>query len=167
MKKIFLGKTLAVLTLCLGISSVSNAQAVFEKGNSVAGIGAGIWDYGKGSSFISFPIALSYEYCIKDNVFDSRSSIGIGGYLMHSSDRNKVGHYVLGLRGNLHYQFINKLDVYAGAMLMNTFRTRTDENTLRLAITTGARYYFSPKFGVFAETCSGIASLQAGAVLKF
>lgn len=33
------------------------------------------------------PLSASFEYCVKDNLFDENSSLGIGGYLAYSSSK--------------------------------------------------------------------------------
>lgn len=92
----------------------------FQKGDNMVsasvGVGSGI------------PVAVSYERGIVDNLFDGNGSIGLGGYLGYYSDKDeqtfqkvKVGwkynDIMIGVRGNLHYQFVDKLDTYAGLML--------------------------------------------------
>lgn len=160
------------------------AQDVFKKGDNMVsasvGVGSGI------------PVAVSYERGIVDNLFDGNGSIGLGGYLGYYSDKDEINYegikagwkyndIMIGVRGNLHYQFVEKLDTYAGLMLGyeivkakaitegygEKYTGSADGNGIGFAIQVGARYFFTDNFGAFAEVGYGIAYASLGVSLKF
>src|SRR3546814_17875655 len=50
------------------------------------GLGGNLYSGGYGSGFSRTPaISLTYENCVKDNLFDENSSLGIGGLLDRKS----------------------------------------------------------------------------------
>lgn len=178
MKKVLLFFTFIMSALTI------QAQDVFKKGDNMVsasvGVGSGI------------PVAVSYERGIVDNLFDGNGSIGLGGYLGYYSDKDeqtfqkvKVGwkynDIMIGVRGNLHYQFVDKLDTYAGLMLgyeivkAKAIAEGYDESAIGsadgsgigFAIQVGARYFFTDNFGAFAEVGYGIAYASLGVSLKF
>lgn len=173
------------LLLCFAVFHVT-AQQSFTQGDNLAGIGIGFGGnlysgyYGSGIKRIP-AISLSYEHCIKDNLFDENSSLGLGGllgYASASTDYWKTSNIIIGARGTLHYAFIDKLDTYTGLMLgynIVNFKWKDNEWVLGNASSSGftwswylgARYYFSDSVGAFAELGYGIAVLNLGVSLKF
>lgn len=153
------------------------------------GVGLGGTLYtGSGYSSKMPLISLSYERCLKDNLFDEKSSLGIGGIVGYTSSKWEYGGYgwkysdiVIGVRGALHYQFVNKLDTYTGLMLgYNISSAKTighiPEFDWGYSASTGgfawswylgARYYFSNSLAGFAELGYGVSVLNLGIALKF
>ena len=184
MKKLFVLALAAVL--CLGL----NAQ-IFSKGDKVGQIGIGIGSYIGGSGYKTTipPISGSFEYGIVDGLLDGKASIGVGGYLAYTANKFEVplldsshgfknNYFILGARGAFHYQFIEKLDTYAGLMLgyhIVSGKYFGDGPSMNNAAASafgysafiGARYYFTEQFAAFAEVGYGIAALELGIAMKF
>lgn len=184
-------KVLSVLVLVLASITLVSAQDVFKKGDMVLNVGIGLGNTlhtGSGYSTVIPPISGSFEYCIKDNLFDSKSSLGVGAYLGYTSSEFKgntgLGKYkvkysdiALGVRGALHYQFIPKLDTYAGVTLgydiVSTSSTgkHTGYNISSSAVYfggfLGARYYFKNNLAVMAELGYDVSVFNIGIAYKF
>lgn len=168
-------------------SVTSQAQDVFKKGTNLVGAQIGI---GSGLA-----VSATYEKGVVDNLFDGMGSIGVGGYVgyLHDKDTYNIGHgtefgwkyddIILGLRGNLHYQFINKLDTYAGLMLgyeiVNSksygkdyedgyfSNTEAEASGFAFTIHIGTRYYFTDNFAAGIEVGYGVSYANVGIAYKF
>ncbi|MDR1356585.1 MAG: hypothetical protein LBJ58_02820 [Tannerellaceae bacterium] len=159
------------------IVAAAGAQEIFQKGTSVANIGIGLGHY--------VPIQASYEYSVVDGLIEGENgAIGVGGYLAyygHSENlyggKFSYSDVVIGARGSFHYQFVDKLDTYAGLMLGYDIasakwsgsgaETAADGSGLSLSILAGARYYFTPSVAAYGEIGYGLAYLSVGVALKF
>ena len=173
------------------ISSIfmANAQQTVRQGDKIVGIGLGLGSYGRNLAFP--PLSLSFDYAVKDRLFDNKSSATLGGYAGYYSYKTenvaglniygwKYKNLLLGFRGALHYEFVRNLDTYIGAMLgynfssasyysTNNYQTDTTKasaNVFDLAAFLGVRYYFSPKFAVFGEFGYGISPARLGVTFK-
>ena len=178
------------LAMLLGVWMKAAAQErTFLQQDRVIGLSIGLGGTlysGYDSGFSRTPaISLSYEHCVKDNLFDENSALGIGGMLGFASAKYsapgdswswKSTNFILGGRGALHYQFIDNLDTYTGLMLgYNIVSTKyTGEVSqdasgggFAWAWYLGGRYYFSESTAAFAELGYGIAVLNLGVALKF
>ncbi|MDR3287772.1 MAG: hypothetical protein LBT27_10075 [Prevotellaceae bacterium] len=183
-------KIAIVALFCFGFNLITNAQTIFSEGDRVVNLGIGLGDYLGGAGYSSsIPISGSFEYGIKDNLFDEKSSLGVGGYLAYASNKYtyldnttfggwKYSHFVLGARGLLHYQFVDKLDTYAGLMLGYDVvsssaygnlpsKTSATGSGFGFSLFVGGRYYFTENIAAFAEIGYGIAALQLGVAFKF
>lgn len=183
MKKILLPLIAIALFVMQGYS-----QDVFVKGDKVlnlsVGLGSGLY---KGSGYGSkIPaIAASYEACVKDELFDANSALGIGGYVGYTGAKYNFGSgygwkysdIIIGARGAVHYQFIDNLDTYGGLMLgydivsskeygTGPFVGNASGSSFLLDIFVGGRYYFSDKFAGLVEIGSGISYLNIGLAIK-
>jgi hypothetical protein len=193
-------KTIKIICI-LCISSLFaiqvNAQSqIFLKGDQVAGVGIGIggnlysgWGYSSGLTRIP-AISVIYEKCVKDNLFDEKSSFGIGGMLGYASASYKPNYgygynwgwrstsIIIGARGALHYALVDKLDTYTSLTVgfrIHTFKWtdagHTDSGYGNSGITSfwniGARYFVTNNLAVFGELGYGFAILNLGATLKF
>jgi hypothetical protein len=194
MKNLRSVKILMIFSLCFGLSIGTFAQNnVFSKGDRVANLGIGIGSYlgGTGYSTKIPPISASIEYGVKDDLFDENSSLGIGGYIAYTSNQQEYtlanqtygwdySHFILGARGIVHYQWVEKLDTYGGLMLgynvasSSSFGTNVANGVsassvggFAFSLFVGARYYFSDNIAAFGELGYGIAALQLGVALKF
>jgi len=160
-------KTSVFFLFCAVFSMGVNAQNTFSKGDKIVNVGVGV-----GSTFTGYtsaiPISGSLELGIKDNLFDDKSSLGVGAYVGFASTAGYTFIYP-GVRGALHYQFVDKLDTYAGLMLAMRLWSGYGHsyNDLILPFYLGGRYYFTDKIGAFAELGYGIAYLQLGVSFKF
>jgi hypothetical protein len=174
-----------VFSLLLAFSFAVASQAqVFAKNDKVVNLGVGIGSYlgGVGYSTIIPPISGSFEYGIVDGLINGKASIGVGGYLGFASQKYKYlndsgwnyNYFILGARGAFHYQFVDKLDTYAGLMLGYNIATSSGDNVGNVSAGgfvystfVGARYYFTESIAAFAEIGYGIAVLQLGVAFKF
>jgi len=189
-------KTFLALTAAVLLISPASAQAqVIEKGNVVAQVAIGVgtlYDYGwrTNTKFSIPPLSLAVEYCILDGLIDDKAAVSVGGYLGHYARRYEYGtgygwrysHTITGARGAFHFQFVDKLDTYAGIMLGYRFyhsgyygdwgtTSRYDyggSSAFEHSEFVGARYYFTDFMAVFAEVgYGGISILQGGLAFKF
>jgi hypothetical protein len=182
-------KYAAIAAIAATMSVAASAQS-FVKGDNVAGVSIGFGGYysgalysGSGVSRIP-AISLYYENCVKDNLFDAKSSLGIGGYLGYTSikvaDVLKTSNTVIGVRGALHYGLGDKFDAYTGLMLgydivswkwLDTYGGLLGGNAsssgLAFSWFLGGRYYFTDTFAAFAELGWGVAVFNIGVALKF
>lgn len=172
-------KKLLILGFLLASVICVNAQEVFKKGDNIVNAGIGV---GSG-----IPIEVSFEHAIIDGLIKGENgSIGIGAYGSWYSDKDKISgygtwkynHIVLGARGAFHYQFVDKLDTYAGVMLgYNIASSKWDgagESSISasgsefdFSVFVGARYFFTPGIGVYAEAGYGVANISVGVAFKF
>lgn len=180
---------LVVFFLCLGV----NAQKVFEKGDIVANVHVGIGG-GPGDHYTMAlpPLSISAEYGIVDNLFSNNNGsigvgalIGYGGYKRFDDANpwykydNKYKRICFGARGTFHYQFVDKLDTYAGIMLglysnsvktKSTYKnpeipetityTKTTNMDFAFSLYVGARYYFNESFGAGIEAGYGFSTIS-------
>ncbi len=175
MKKTTTQVLFLVITLCFLASSTAWAQS-FQKGDKMLNLGVGL-----GSQFAVAgaksipPVGLSFEVGLSDK-------FSLGAYGGYATAKVATGmgdwnynYILLGGRGSYHFDFgVENLDPYAGALLGYNIASVSTTSNLPTASAggliygghVGARYYFSPSFGVFAELGYGIAWLNAGIVIK-
>jgi hypothetical protein len=182
-------KTLLLLFSLLVFTVYSvNAQNTFNKGDKVLNFAVGIGNsLYSGSAYTNRipPLSASLEVGVKDNLFDAKSSLGIGGFLGYTGAKwDNSGHgwkysaTVLGARCALHYQLINKLDTYTGLMLgydvvtskwygagTQSSNTGTSSGFV-WSLFLGGRYYFSEKFAGLLELGYGVSILKIGFAVK-
>jgi len=188
MKNLFFG--LCVLCFSLfALQTISAQRPTFNtEGDQLAGVSLGFGGYYSGSYYSGVSrspfIALYYENCFKQNLFDENSSLGLGGMLGHASvryshptDGYKANSFILGFRGILHYAFVSKLDTYGGLMLGYNFASwkwedhknsskAYSDGGLDFSLFVGARWYFTDTIAAFAEL--GIAvPINLGVSMKF
>lgn len=179
MKKLFL-----VLTSVLGIVFFARSQSnlSFDKGNIMANIGIGFGNLYWGSGYKSgIPVnpSISVEYGITEQ-------ISVGGTAGFSVSKfagpgyeYKYNGIFFGARGSYHLFTSDKLDPYAGLSL-GYVSVSVKEKSGTAAVFTpkgsslgwgahvGARYYFQPNIGVYAEVgASSFSILNLGGVFKF
>jgi hypothetical protein len=167
--------------------NVPSGQNTFNKGDKVVnlGIGFGSTIY-NGSHFTSKtpPISGTFELGIKDNLFDEKSSLGVGGYLGYRGAKWeesgwgwKYTSIVIGIRGAVHYQLIDQLDTYTGIMLGYNISsasafgtsnpgTSASSGGLTASWYVGGRYYFTDKIAGMVELGYGVAILNLGVAIK-
>ena len=175
--------------------SVSNAQEdAFKKGDKVFQVGLGLGNRlgGTGYSTTVPPIVISGEYGITDALIKKtgKGYVGVGGYFAYTANKSKYdisgyeygwkwSYMIIAGRGAFHYQFVDKLDTYAGVIAgFNIasssyyghagYDTDTDSNGgFTYSTFVGARYYFTGNISVFAEAGYGFNLLEAGLAIKF
>ncbi|SHF28956.1 hypothetical protein SAMN05444274_104305 [Mariniphaga anaerophila] len=167
--------------------SLSAQNTTFNKGDKVLnlGIGFGSTLY-SGSHYTSKipPISASFEVGVKDELFDENSSLGVGGYLGYTGAKWEYMNYgwdyssvIVGARGALHYQFVDKLDTYTGLMLgYNVVSSKAHGTAGTYANSVGSgfafswilggRYYFNDNLAGLLELGYGVAYLNLGIALK-
>lgn len=174
-------KTL-LMTATLLSAFAANAQT-FAKQDNVLGLNVGI-----GGSY-GVPVSLSYEKGIYD--INDKMSIGVGGLIGYgsSSDNIQVGkwkysNFLLGARGAWHYTAVDKFDLYGGVMLGYDIASSkftwsdpamsdhydapsSSAGGILWGAYAGARYYFTPTYGVNAEVGYGLSYLNIGVSYKF
>ncbi len=183
-------KILPLLVVVWFLTGQLNAQdAVFSKGDKVLNLGLGLGNslyQGRYYTGQVPPLSASLEFGIADNIIDEKGLIGIGPYLGYTSYKYQVqdwgwkySNFVLGAKGNFHYQFVDKLDTYAGILLGYNLASSREFGAITPGYDysysaggliyggfIGARYYFRDSFGVMAEAGYGLTYLTLGISLK-
>lgn len=187
MKKILL----TAIFLFITITSLYS-QKSFEEDHNVVGLSIGYGNTlhtGSELKMKVLPVMASFEACLKDDLFDANSSLGIGGFMSYSSqtfDKNKIKNknsslkytdVTFGARVNLHYSFARKLDTYVGAFVGYDLVSvkalyldegyKPDSNTIIYGAYVGARYYFFRDFAITAEAGYNISYINAGLACRF
>ena len=185
-------KVAAMVAVALVMCAYVGAQepTFNTKGDNLAGVAIGFGGYYSGSMYTGSGISrlpfvsLYYENCVKDNLFNDKSSLGIGGMLGYTAitakDFFKSSYTVIGARGVLHYALVDKLDTYAGVMMgyeiaswkwigawENIGGKADATSAFDVGMFIGARFFFNDKAAVFAEAGFGAANLNVGLSLKF
>ena len=167
-------KLLFSICAIVALFTVASAQQeTFLKRDLVfhAGIGLGC-HLGNGSGKITVPpLVIAGDYGILASFIKGKPAIGVGRYLAYAA-RRYYNYFILGARGVFHYQFVDKLDTYAGiATGYEHYAVSRGANdsmaTINFSSFIGARYYFSDSFSAFAELGYGIALLELGVAFKF
>lgn len=128
-----------VLMLMLFVGAAVSAQAYTGKGDQKVNLGLNAWGYGTG-------ITATYDYGLNQLI-----SIGAGGnaYFDNYRDNNKDNRVFIFGRVNFHLrealELPEQLDIYPGVDLGVLGRD------FGIGAHIGARYFFTEKFGVFAE----------------
>lgn len=176
-------KKFLLSALCaLGLVGTASAQDVFAKGDQFVNVGIGV---SAGKFTTSFPpLSVGYERSIVDGLIEN-GSIGLGAeaeyrgykYTYFGGEVGRGHSFFIGPRASFHYQFVERLDTYAGLSLGLYYHTSfiagdkvTSEGNLAfrpIDLHLGARYLFTDKLGVFAELGSGIATFKVGATFSF
>lgn len=168
-------KKFILSALCaLGLVGTAAAQDVFAKGDQFINLGIGV---STGSYNTTFPpISLTYERSVIDGLLD-KGSIGIGGQVEFRSYKYgnfRGSSFFVGPRATFHYEFVDRLDTYAGinaGLYYHTSFLSKDGGDGIFAfapdVVIGTRYLFSDGFGVFAEIGSGISTFKLGATFSF
>lgn len=183
-------KKLLLVSLCAFGFLVTNAQVV-AKGDKILNLGVGLGTALYSGSYYTGsvpPISGSLEVIMDDQLFDGKGAWGLGGYLGYSAYKYaefgygyKVSNIIIGPRGYLHYNFMDKLDTYAGVMIGydivsdkatgnwpgGTYNYSGSASRVLFSGFVGARYFFNDKVAGFLELGSGIAYLNLGVALKF
>ena len=141
---------------------------VFEKGNSLIGVNVGAKLIGDNRTAVS----AFYEYGISKLFVEECM---LGGGVFGGFYKNKLGEevekiYILGVRLNVHYQFVDRLDTYAGLdpnFNIKTLRIGKDKERFACYVHVGGRYYLTNWLGVFAEISTGYNNFSGGVSVKF
>lgn len=130
------------------------------------------------------PIPISFEYVVKDDLFEGNGALGIGGFFGYSnakqefySGSHKVSRLIIGARGYVHYALVEKLDTYAGALLgyksdVTKFSyddypdDKLTDSKPTLNVFAGCRYFFNEKIAGIAELGWGMSIVTIGVAVK-
>lgn len=171
-------KVLAAAFIFAATAGVAQAQEVFGKGDKALNIGIGLGSTISGTTIP--PLSASLDFGVADNLINGNNgSISVGGLLGYTGASNDfvTAHYMIfGARGAFHYQFVDKLDTYAGLLLGYRYASASYKSDfisgsvgaseLTLGGYLGARYFFTPKIGAFAELGYSIAYANVGVTFK-
>lgn len=131
---------------------VANAQNDFQKGNCIINAGLGI-GYG-------IPVSASAEWAVATNMINGNNgAIGVGPFLSFNLPTgSRYMGFDLGVKGSFHYQWVDKLDTYAGLAL--AFHGYNDYynnfySGVGISALVGARYYFWDNIGLYSELGGG------------
>lgn len=183
-------KISAFIFVLICLTSGAIAQNTFVKGEKVLNLGIGLGStLYTGGSYTSRvpPVSASFEVGVKDNLFDAKSALGVGGYLGFTGAKWQYGNWgykyssvIVGVRGVLHYQLVEKLDTYTGVLLGYNIVTSKEFGTALIGSNytssssgiayswfVGGRYYFTEKFAGLLELGYGISYLNLGVSMKF
>jgi len=173
----------SVIIAFVGITSLFSQESLFSKGDKVANFSLGLGGsvYGAIGGGIP-PVSASFEYGVKDNLFNEKSHLGIGGFAGFTSASQDVmaikisySSIIVGARGIVHYDLVDNIDTYGGVLLgYNIASSKVTGGTFPVASYgglvyggfVGARYYFTPKLAAMAELGFGVALLNVGVSLK-
>ena len=171
-------KVLAAALLFAGMAGAAQAQEVFGKGDKALNIGIGHGTTISGTTIP--PITASLDFGVADRLINGNNgSISVGGLVGYAGSYNDYAtvHYaIVGARGAFHYQFVDKLDTYAGLLLgyrharvnwkSDIINGSVGASEIALGGYLGARYFFTPKIGAFAELGYSIAYANVGVTFK-
>jgi len=182
MKRIVL---FAIAMVLISAEYTSAQESSFEQNDNVVNLGIGIggsyYGYAGWTGYTRLPtFVLGYERCIIGHLFNDQSALGVGGlagvtYANHSSWTSTD--LMVGLRGAMHYAFVDKLDTYAGVMFgfnIHSWKWKGSSESvhsghsgLAYGVFAGARYYFAGPVAVYAEVGYGFTLLNAGLSINF
>jgi hypothetical protein len=162
---------------------------IVEKGDKILNLGVGLGNALYSGSYYKSsvpPVSGSLEVVVKDDLFGGAGALGIGGYLGYAAYKweysgwgYKYTNIIIGPRGYVHYNFIDKLDTYGGLLLGYRISNAKEFGTsfgydysssasgVIFSGFIGGRYYFNDKFAGMLELGSGITYLNIGVALKF
>jgi len=163
-----------------------HAQSALAKSDIAINVGLGIPAYLDGMRLPLF--TSSFEIGILDGLLNDKASIGVGGSLGITSNRETYytlfqthkdyTHVIVGARGAFHYSPLYRLDTYAGTMIgydfvsppRTTYYSSSDDFDSRVAahFFVGIRYYLMSNIAIYAEAgYSVIAPVEAGIAFRF
>lgn len=181
MKKTFIMLLTMVFTLTY---TESQAQA-FNEGstalNAGIGIGTALGGYGKANPAFSISLDRGMWEIGGPGIISLGGYAGTTGYKYSGEGYSAKWNYlVIGVRGAYHYNGFDapELDLYGGLMLAyNAVSYKSDlgedyfgksyGSGIGFSGFLGARWFFSEKFGAFAELGYGVSVLNVGVSLKF
>ena len=164
---------IALTMFCIAVFSfTAKAQYddlyTFEKGKSLIGVNVGVSLANDNRTAVS----AFYEYGLT-NLFVDECVLGGGFFGGFHKDKlkNEVEKiYILGVRLNIHYQFVERLDTYVGLdpnFNIRTYELGKDEAKFQCYVHIGGRYYLTNWLGVFAEMSTGYNNFSGGVSVKF
>ncbi len=181
-------KKLSILVIAIFSVSMMQAQTPFLKGDKVVNIGLGLGTYNVNGKTTIPPLSVSLDYGVKDQLFDEKSSLSVGGYVGYYASKttyigdingeygSKFSSIFLGARAAVHYDFLEDLDTYGGLMLgYDIANVSNYGNYGNLSVSAGgfifsgylgARYYFTERIAAFLELGYGLSAVELGVAFK-
>ena len=157
-----------IATTTLAAKAEYNDLYTFEKGKSLIGVNVGVkLGNSNKTAFSAF-----YEYGLS-KLFVDQCTLGggfFGGYYKDKLKNETEKIYIVGVRLNVHYQFVDRLDTYAGFapnFNIKTYEIQKDESKFECYFHIGGRYYLTNWLGVFAEMSTGYNNFSGGISVKF
>ena len=162
------------------------------------GFGNHYTNRGDGFSVSVPPISASFEYIVKDDLFSGKGAFGVGAFAqfmnykyevtnnsevtsgtvnmfilksaMFSSTVSdwKYNKFIIGPRGYLHYNFLDKLDTYTGLMLgldyvsWGSGNSNYNNTAFIWSWFIGGRYYFNDNLAAMLELGYGATYANVG-----
>lgn len=169
MKKFNFSLLLAILLLA---GTQSFAQLAVDKGTKFINLGVGLGGYGYYTGGGGIGLNAGIDFGVYRNITAGVSA----GYKSYGSVLNyNYNSFDVGVRGSYHFNELLKLstdkaDLYAGlgiSYFSFSYGGYLDNyGAVYVPIHIGGRYFFSEKFGAFAELGSSLATLKAGLTIK-
>lgn len=142
-----------VMSIALSVASATCVHATqhhhqsFNQGDKTVSLLLG---YGEG-----FSQKVAFDYCLFDNWFNGKGSMGMGGAIGHCMDKhwNRLSAEIT---ASLHYRFTNHLDTYIGIGAGGGYKWYEtlygeDKGFFSWSTYAGARWYFTHSFAVNIE----------------
>ena len=153
---------------CLPVKAQYTDLYAFEQGNHLAGANVGV----KLANENRTAVTAFYEYGLT-RMFVDECTLGggfFGGFYKDQLGKEVEKIYILGIRLNVHYQFIDRLDTYAGIdpnFNIRTYKIEKDSAKFDCYVHIGGRFYLTNWLGVFAEASTGYNNFSVGVNVKF
>ena len=153
---------------CLSIKAQYTDLYAFEQGNHLAGVSLGM----KLANDNRTAVSAFYEYGLT-RLFVDECTLGggfFGGFYKDKLGKEVEKIYILGVRLNVHYQFVDRLDTYAGIdpnFNIRTYKIEKDSAKFDCYFHVGGRFYLTDWLGVFAEAGTGYNNFSFGVNVKF
>lgn len=185
--EVFMKKALLIaLAVILTGSMTLMAEGPFSKDHGMLNAGLGIGSTLTGDATLP-PVTVSYEVGWPADSPDFFKKMSIGGLVGLSLTEYdyfygtfNYTHIIVGARGSYHFYNKDKFDAYGGVMLgyniiSSSYESKSGYDDYDYAAASsgitysaflGARYFFTDKFGAFAELGYGIAYLNFGLTMK-
>ncbi|MDR2286675.1 MAG: hypothetical protein LBE04_04260 [Prevotellaceae bacterium] len=163
------------------VSFAQNMDMAFVKDDKVVNASLGFVNTiytGNGWKTTFPPISFTGEYGIVDGLIDGKASIGAGVDVSYIGTKYydlylklyKYSNLIFGIRGAFHYQFIDKLDTYAGLLIGYKIVSGNSDYAINEPVWgyyVGARYYLTDNFAIMSEIGNNVSLISIGVAYKF
>jgi len=159
---------LVAIICCCPLKAQYTDLYAFEEGDHLAGVCLGMKL--ANDHFASY--SAFYEYGLT-RLFVDECTLGgglFGGYYKNRLGKEIQKIYITGVRLNVHYQFVDRLDTYAGIapnFNIKTYKIEKDKAKFECYVHVGGRFYLTNWLAVFAEASTGFNNFSGGISLKF
>jgi len=168
MRNLFITCILITMSAFAANAEGEEESYTFERGDNLIGVNVGVklGDENQ-TAFSAF-----YEYGLT-KLFVDRCTLGggfFGGYYKDNLKAEVEKIYIAGINLNIHYQFVKRLDTYAGVapnFNIKTYKMQKDEADFECYLHVGGRYYLTNWLGIFAEMSTGYNNFSGGVSVKF